>query len=95
MVPLFDQMDERMLLDAMCERFKPALCTKGTFVVREGDPINEMLLIIHGHLDSYIANSGRTGFFNSCRIAPGGLCGEELLTWALGLCGLRIYLLRI
>lgn len=81
-VPLFDQMDERML-DAICERLKPALCTEGTFLVREGDPVNEMLFIIRGHLDSYTTNGGRTGFFNSCHIGPGDFCGEELLTWAL------------
>ncbi|CAL8999560.1 unnamed protein product [Prunus brigantina] len=81
-VPLFDQMDERML-DAICERLKPALCTEGTYLVREGDPVNEMLFIIRGHLDSYTTNGGRTGFFNSCHIGPGDFCGEELLTWAL------------
>ncbi|XP_059659491.1 protein CNGC15c isoform X2 [Cornus florida] len=81
-VPLFDQMDERML-DAICERLKPALCTQGTFLVREGDPVNEMLFIIRGNLDSYTTNGGRTGFFNSCGIGPGDFCGEELLTWAL------------
>ncbi|PIN07660.1 K+-channel ERG [Handroanthus impetiginosus] len=81
-VPLFDQMDERML-DAICERLKPALCTQGTSLVREGDPVNEMLFIIRGNLDSYTTNGGRTGFFNSCRIGPGDFCGEELLTWAL------------
>ncbi|CAL0332292.1 unnamed protein product [Lupinus luteus] len=81
-VPLFDQMDERML-DAICERLKPALSTEGTYLVREGDPVNEMLFIIRGHLDSYTTNGGRAGFFNSCRIGPGDFCGEELLTWAL------------
>ncbi|KAH7864127.1 hypothetical protein Vadar_026085 [Vaccinium darrowii] len=81
-VPLFDQMDERML-DAICERLKPALCTQGTSLVREGDPVNEMLFIIRGNLDSYTTNGGRTGFFNSCHIGPGDFCGEELLTWAL------------
>ncbi|KAI3706408.1 hypothetical protein L6452_24132 [Arctium lappa] len=81
-VSLFDQMDERML-DAICERLKPALCTQGTCLVREGDPVNEMLFIIRGNLDSYTTNGGRTGFFNSCRIGPGDFCGEELLTWAL------------
>ncbi|GAA0153596.1 ligand-gated ion channel [Lithospermum erythrorhizon] len=81
-VPLFDQMDKRML-DAICERLKPALCTEGTCVVREGDPVNEMLFIIRGNLDSYTTNGGRTGFFNSIRIGPGDFCGEELLTWAL------------
>ncbi|MQL99907.1 hypothetical protein Taro_032638 [Colocasia esculenta] len=81
-VPLFDQMDEQML-DAICERLKPALYTPGTCLVRELDPVNEMLFIIRGHLDSYTTNGGRTGFFNSCRIGPGDFCGEELLTWAL------------
>ncbi|KAJ9698080.1 hypothetical protein PVL29_007272 [Vitis rotundifolia] len=81
-VPLFDQMDERML-DAICERLKPALSTEGTFLVREGDPVKEMLFVIRGNLDSYTTNGGRTGFFNSCRIGPGDFCGEELLTWAL------------
>ncbi|KVI09348.1 Cyclic nucleotide-binding domain-containing protein, partial [Cynara cardunculus var. scolymus] len=81
-VPLFDQMDERML-DAICERLKPALSTQGTCLVREGDPVNEMLFIIRGNLDSYTTNGGRTGFFNSCSIGPGDFCGEELLTWAL------------
>ncbi|CAA2987519.1 protein CNGC15b-like [Olea europaea var. sylvestris] len=81
-VPLFDQMDERML-DAICERLKPALCTQGTCLVREGDPVNEMLFIIRGNLDSHTTNGGRTGFFDSCRIGPGDFCGEELLTWAL------------
>lgn len=71
------------MLDAICERLKPSLCTEGTSLVREGDPVNEMLFIIRGHLDSYTTNGGRTGFFNSCRIGPGDFCGEELLTWAL------------
>ncbi|XP_029127187.1 protein CNGC15b isoform X1 [Cajanus cajan] len=82
-VPLLDQMEERMV-DAICERLKPALCTESTYLVREGDPVNEMLFIIRGHLDSYTTNGGRSGFFNSCRIGPGDFCGEELLTWALG-----------
>ncbi|KAF5475852.1 hypothetical protein F2P56_007614 [Juglans regia] len=81
-VPLFDQMDDRML-DAICERLKPYLCTPGTCLVREGDPVIEMLFIVRGRLNSYTTNGGRTGFFNSCCIGAGDFCGEELLTWAL------------
>ncbi|GMI80972.1 cyclic nucleotide-gated channel 15 [Hibiscus trionum] len=81
-VPLFDLMDDQML-DAICERLKPCLCTPSTCLVREGDPVNEMLFIVRGHLDSCTTNGGRTGFFNSSRIGPGDFCGEELLTWAL------------
>ncbi|GLT25686.1 hypothetical protein SLA2020_007990 [Shorea laevis] len=82
-VPLFDLMDDRQMLDAICERLKPCLCTPGTCLVREGDPVNEMFFIVRGHLDSYTTNGGQTGFFNSCWIGPGDFCGEELLTWAL------------
>ncbi|KAE8729493.1 putative cyclic nucleotide-gated ion channel 15 [Hibiscus syriacus] len=57
-------------------RLKPALCTEGTILVREGDPVNKMLFIIRGHLDSYSTNGGRTGFFNSCKIGPGDFCAE-------------------
>ncbi|KAA8550380.1 hypothetical protein F0562_002064 [Nyssa sinensis] len=81
-VPLFDQMDDQMI-DAICERLKPALFTQDTYLFREGDPVKEMLFIIRGHLDSYTTNGGRIGFFNSSRIGPGNFCGEELLTWAI------------
>ncbi|WVZ74535.1 hypothetical protein U9M48_022705 [Paspalum notatum var. saurae] len=81
-VPLFDEMDERML-EAICERLRPALYTRGTRLVRELDPVDSMLFIIRGYLDSYTTQGGRSGFFNSCRIGAGEFCGEELLTWAL------------
>lgn len=81
-VPLFDEMEERML-DAICERLKPCLSTSNTCLLREGDPVNEMLFIIRGHLDSHTTNGGRTGFFNSSRLGPSDFCGEELLPWAL------------
>ncbi|XP_044486671.1 putative cyclic nucleotide-gated ion channel 7 isoform X2 [Mangifera indica] len=81
-VPLFTNMDER-LLDAICERLKPSLCTEGTCVVREGDPVDEMLLIIRGELESVTTDGGRTGFYNRGLLKEGDFCGEELLTWAL------------
>ncbi|KAI3748411.1 hypothetical protein L6452_11456 [Arctium lappa] len=81
-VPLFDQMDERTI-DAICERLRPVICTPGTCLLREGDPTNEMLFIMHGRLDSYTTDGGRNGFWNQCQIGPGDFCGEELLTWAL------------
>lgn len=71
------------MLDAICGRLKPSLCTPGTCLVREGDPVNETLFIFRGRLDSYTTNGGRTGFFNSCCIGPGDFCGEELLPWSL------------
>ncbi|XP_010548626.1 PREDICTED: cyclic nucleotide-gated ion channel 17 [Tarenaya hassleriana] len=81
-VPFFSQMDDQ-LLDAICERLVSSLCTEGTYLVREGDPVTEMLFIIRGRLDSSTTNGGRTGFFNSIILRPGDFCGEELLSWAL------------
>ncbi|XP_048139279.1 protein CNGC15b-like [Rhodamnia argentea] len=81
-VPLFNQMDEGML-DAICERLKPVLCSGNMYLVREGDPVREMFFLFRGHLDSWTTNGGRVGFFNSSRLVPGDFCGEELLTWAL------------
>ncbi|KAI6669397.1 hypothetical protein NL676_004282 [Syzygium grande] len=84
-VPLFNQMDERTL-DAICARLKPLLCTQNMYLVREGDPTEDMFFIIRGHLESWTTNDSRTGFLNSCRLGPGDFCGEELLTWALDPC---------
>lgn len=81
-VPFFSQMDDQ-LLDAICERLVSSLSTQGTFIVREGDPVNEMIFIIRGTLESSTTNGGRTGFYNSITLRPGDFCGEELLTWAL------------
>lgn len=81
-VPLFENMDER-LLDAICERLKPSLYTESTYIVREGDPVDEMLFIIRGRLESVTTDGGRSGFFNKSLLKEGDFCGEELLTWAL------------
>ncbi|KAF5208107.1 Cyclic nucleotide-gated ion channel [Thalictrum thalictroides] len=81
-VPFFAQMDD-LLLDAICERLVSSLSTEDTCVVREGDPVNEMIFIIRGQLESSTTNGGRSGFFNSIILRAGDFCGEELLTWAL------------
>ncbi|XWS35892.1 hypothetical protein CRYUN_Cryun20dG0035800 [Craigia yunnanensis] len=81
-VPMFEKMDEQ-LLDAMCDRHKPALYTDKSYIVREGDPVEEMLFIIRGNLISTTTNGGRTGFFNAVYLKAGDFCGDGLLTWAL------------
>ncbi|XP_061353019.1 cyclic nucleotide-gated ion channel 1 [Gastrolobium bilobum] len=81
-VPLFEKMDEQ-LLDALCDRLKPVLYTEKSYIVREGDPVDEMLFIMRGKVATMTTNGGRTGFFNSLFLEAGDFCGEELLTWAL------------
>ncbi|PHU17855.1 Cyclic nucleotide-gated ion channel 1 [Capsicum chinense] len=81
-VPIFEKMDEQ-LLDGLCDRLKPALFTEKSFIIREGDPVEEMLFLMRGTLLTMTTNGGRTGFFNSVHLNAGGFCGDELLTWAL------------
>lgn len=81
-VPMFDKMDEQ-LLDALCSRLKPVLYTADSIIVREGDPVVEMLFIMRGNILTTTTNGGRTGFFNAVGLMEGDFCGEELLTWAL------------
>ncbi|CAL5421840.1 unnamed protein product [Camellia sinensis] len=81
-VPFFSQVEDQ-LLDAICKHLVSSLSTQGTYIVREGDPVTEMLFIIRGRLESSTTNGGRTGFFNSITLRPGDFCGEELLAWAL------------
>ncbi|ERN05005.1 hypothetical protein AMTR_s00053p00015490 [Amborella trichopoda] len=81
-VPMFGTMDDQ-LLDALCDCLKPSLFTKGSYIIREGDPVDEMVFIMRGRLETVTTNGGRTGFFNSDFLKEGDFCGEELLTWAL------------
>ncbi|KAJ0111497.1 hypothetical protein Patl1_00593 [Pistacia atlantica] len=81
-VPMFEKMDEQ-LLDAMCDRLKPVLYTEKSFILREGDPVDEMIFVMRGNLVSTTTNGGRTGFFNAVYLKATDFCGEALLTWAL------------
>ncbi|CAN1751228.1 Cyclic nucleotide-gated ion channel 1 [Linum perenne] len=81
-VPLFGNMDEHML-DAMCDRLKPALYTEGSYIVREDDPVDEMIFILKGKLESVTTNGGMVGFFNAVYLKSGDFCGEEILTYVL------------
>lgn len=75
-------MDEQ-LLDAVCDRLKPVLYTENSYVIREGDPVAEMLFVMRGRLISATTNGGRTGFFNAVYLKASDFCGEDLLPWAL------------
>ncbi|XP_060218432.1 cyclic nucleotide-gated ion channel 1-like isoform X4 [Lycium barbarum] len=84
-VPMFEKMNDQ-LQDALCDRLKPALFTENSYIIREGDPVSEMLFLTKGTLLTTTTNGGRTGFFNSASLKAGDFCGEELLIWALDPC---------
>ncbi|XP_074374193.1 calcium-dependent protein kinase 13-like [Apium graveolens] len=47
--PMCASMDEQ-LLDAMCDRLKPVLYTEKSYIVREADPVDEMLFVMRGKI---------------------------------------------
>uniref|UniRef100_A0A7C9A8Y1 Cyclic nucleotide-binding domain-containing protein n=1 Tax=Opuntia streptacantha TaxID=393608 RepID=A0A7C9A8Y1_OPUST len=53
------------------------------YLIREGDPVTEILFVIWVNLDSCTTDVGCSGFFSSSQTTAGGLCGEELLIWSL------------
>ncbi|KAL6554287.1 Cyclic nucleotide-gated ion channel 4 [Orobanche minor] len=79
-VPLFQHMDS-LVLENICDRVKSLIFTKGETITREGDPVQRMLFIVRGHLQS--SQVLRDGLKSCCMLGPGNFSGDELLSWCL------------
>ncbi|PWA95762.1 cyclic nucleotide-gated ion channel 4 [Artemisia annua] len=79
-VPLFQHMDS-LVLENICDRVKPLIFTKRETITREGDPVQRMLFIVRGHLQS--SQILRDGVKSYCMLGPGNFIGDELLSWCL------------
>ncbi|XP_057797932.1 cyclic nucleotide-gated ion channel 4-like [Salvia miltiorrhiza] len=79
-VPLFQHMDN-LVLENICDRVKSLIFTKGETITREGDPVQRMLFIVRGHLQS--SQMLRDGVKSCCMLGPGNFSGDELLSWCL------------
>ncbi|KAJ9535309.1 hypothetical protein OSB04_un001584 [Centaurea solstitialis] len=79
-VPLFQHMDS-LVLENICDRVKSLIFTKGETIAREGDPVQRMLFIVRGHLQSNQVL--RDGVKSCCMLGPGNFSGDELLSWCL------------
>ncbi|VVB03504.1 unnamed protein product [Arabis nemorensis] len=75
-VPWLNIMDDSWLLEALCDRVKSVIYTANSYIVREGDPIEEMLIVTKGNLKSM------TGYYDSSNLQAGDICGD-LLFWIL------------
>ncbi|KAE8650815.1 cyclic nucleotide-gated ion channel 1 isoform X2 [Cucumis sativus] len=82
-VSMFQNTDEKFL-DAVCSYLKPRLYIERNFIVREGEPLDEMIFIIHGKLWIY-SNSSRSDEISgsSESLTKGDFFGEDLLKWVL------------
>ncbi|KAI0529635.1 hypothetical protein KFK09_002189 [Dendrobium nobile] len=79
-VPLFQHMDE-LVLENICDRVKSLVFPKGETITREGDPVQRMIFIVRGHLQS--KQLLRDGLQSCCMLGPGNFSGDELLSWCL------------
>ncbi|KAI3708463.1 hypothetical protein L2E82_37633 [Cichorium intybus] len=79
-VPLFQHMDN-LVLENICDRVKSLIFTRGETIAREGDPVQRMLFIVRGHLQS--SQVLRDGVKSCCMLGPGNFSGDELLSWCL------------
>ncbi|XP_022733873.1 cyclic nucleotide-gated ion channel 4-like isoform X2 [Durio zibethinus] len=50
-------------------------------ITREGDPVQRMLFVVRGHLQS--SQVLRDGVKSCCMLGPGNFSGDELLSWCL------------
>nr|QBC74500.1 cyclic nucleotide-gated ion channel 4-like [Hippeastrum hybrid cultivar] len=79
-VPLFQHMDE-LVLENICDRVKSLIFPKGEIITREGDPVQRMIFVVRGHLQS--SQMLRDGVKSYCMLGPGNFSGDELLSWCL------------
>ncbi|XP_020590038.1 LOW QUALITY PROTEIN: cyclic nucleotide-gated ion channel 2-like [Phalaenopsis equestris] len=79
-VPIFHNLDD-LILDNICDRVQPLVFSKNEKVIREGDPVQRMVFIVKGTLQS--SQQLSRGMVATCTLGPGGLFGDELLSWCL------------
>ncbi|KAG8388507.1 hypothetical protein BUALT_Bualt02G0132800 [Buddleja alternifolia] len=75
-VKKFQQLDEP-IIDAICERLSTKTYIKGSKVLSMGGPIDKMVFIIKGKMESVGED------LSAIPLSKGDVCGEELLTWCL------------
>ncbi|EFH70886.1 hypothetical protein ARALYDRAFT_892778 [Arabidopsis lyrata subsp. lyrata] len=72
-VPLFEGIDDGWLLAAVCNRVKYVFYSADSYIVKEGDPLEEMLIITKGKLKS-TTRSHEIGE----ELKAGDICGQLL-----------------
>ncbi|KAK9133749.1 hypothetical protein Scep_013277 [Stephania cephalantha] len=79
-VPLFQHMDD-LVLEHVCDRVRSFIFPSGETIMKEGDPVERMLFVVRGHLQS--SQILRDGVTSCCMLGPGNFSGDELLSWCL------------
>ncbi|KAF5958734.1 hypothetical protein HYC85_005959 [Camellia sinensis] len=79
-VPIFQSLDD-LILDNICDRVKLLVFSKDEKIIREGDPVQRIVFIVHGHVKS--SQNLSKGIVATSILEPGGFLGDELLSWCL------------
>ncbi|XP_043723205.1 cyclic nucleotide-gated ion channel 2-like [Telopea speciosissima] len=79
-VPLFHNLDD-LILDNICDRVRPLIFSKDEKIIREGDPVQRMVFVVSGQLQS--SQTLSKGMVATCKLGPGSFLGDELLSWCL------------
>ncbi|GAY45509.1 hypothetical protein CUMW_090010 [Citrus unshiu] len=73
-------------LETLCDVVKPVVFTERSYVLREGNPIDQMLFVLHDKLWTYtsrsIAGSSSNSGNPNNHLEDGDFSGEELIAWA-------------
>ncbi|XP_076959814.1 cyclic nucleotide-gated ion channel 2-like [Bidens hawaiensis] len=78
--PLFKYMDD-VILDNICDRVTYYVYSKGEKIIREGDPVQRMMFVVHGRVKRTQWLS--RGIVATSTLEPGSFFGDELLSWCL------------
>lgn len=76
-------------LDALCDCVKPTFFTEHAHIIREGDPIDELIFVMQGNLWTYSFNDLTNGSTRKRdHLEDSDFYGAELVDWALRDCSL-------
>ncbi|XP_048429691.1 cyclic nucleotide-gated ion channel 1-like [Pyrus x bretschneideri] len=75
---------DRQVLDAIMEDLEPVSYADGTYIIREGEPLDRMLFITQGIALAYKTGTtgGESGSSSTAYLEKGDVYGEELIGWA-------------
>ncbi|XP_075499655.1 cyclic nucleotide-gated ion channel 2-like [Primulina tabacum] len=79
-VPLFHTLDD-LILDNICDRAKPLVFSKDEKIIREGDPVQRIVFIVHGRVKR--SQNLSRGILATNILESGTFFGDELLSWCL------------
>ncbi|KAM1352969.1 hypothetical protein TB2_032209 [Malus domestica] len=75
---------DRRVLDAIMEHLEPVNYSDGSYIIREGEPLDRMLFITQGSVLTYKTSGigGGSASSGNIRLAKPDFYGEELIGWA-------------